>query len=84
MERPNERNYYQHTTTAQSTRVDLDSWRWFAAEKLNKHVSCSYIEAQWVIELEGRRLAASGSFDSALHAAYAMARALAALETVVV
>jgi len=78
---PNKRDYYPQTTTAQSARIDLDSWQWFSSEKLNKRVSCSYIEEQWVIELEGWRLAASGSFDSALHAAYAIARALAALGT---
>jgi hypothetical protein len=57
------------------TRVE----RWYADLMSDRRLACEYDGGRWRIALDGRCLADDDSFECAIHAAYAMARALSAL-----
>ncbi|MGF6933477.1 hypothetical protein OKW41_002616 [Paraburkholderia sp. UCT70] len=60
--------------------ADPKIWRWYADLMDDRRLVCEHDGARWVVAVDGRRLADERAFEAAVHSAYAMARALLALE----
>jgi hypothetical protein len=53
--------------------------RWYAEMADDRRLVCEHEDGGWAVTVDGRRLANTASRESAIDAAYAMTRALAAL-----
>jgi hypothetical protein len=60
--------------------ADPKIWRWYADLMSNRRLACEHDGASWIVAVDGRRLAEESAFESAVFAAYAMTRALVALD----
>jgi hypothetical protein len=54
--------------------------RWSAGLMADHRLACEFDGTHWVIAVDGRRVAKESSFEAAIHSAYAMTRALLALD----
>ncbi|WP_144149111.1 hypothetical protein [Paraburkholderia sp. BCC1884] len=71
-----------HSPEARHNAVLADPriWRWYADLMGNRRLVCEHDGASWIVAVDGRLLAAESAFESAVLAAYAMTRALVALD----
>lgn len=60
--------------------ADPKIWRWYADLTDDRRLVCEHDGARWVVAVDGRRLADESAFEVAVHRAYAMTRALLALD----
>ncbi|MFM0397304.1 hypothetical protein [Paraburkholderia phytofirmans] len=63
-----------------ATIADPKIWRWYADLMDARRLVCEYDGIRWVVEVDGKRRADERAFEAAIHSAYAMTRALMALE----
>ncbi|MGF6574808.1 hypothetical protein ABH945_006936 [Paraburkholderia sp. GAS333] len=56
--------------------------RWSAGLMAERRLVCEFDGTQWVIAVDKRYVARESTFEAALHSAYAMTRALRALDQV--
>jgi hypothetical protein len=63
------------------TIADPKIWRWYADLMADRRLLCEHDGARWVVTVDGRRLADERAFEAAVHSAYAMTRALSALNS---
>jgi hypothetical protein len=61
--------------------ADPKIWRWYADLMADRRLVCEHDGARWVVAVDGRRLADERAFETAVHSAYAMTRALSALNS---
>ncbi|EIF33185.1 hypothetical protein BCh11DRAFT_00949 [Burkholderia sp. Ch1-1] len=54
--------------------------RWYADLMADRRLVCEHDGARWIVAVDGRRLADEHAFEAAVHSAYAMTRALSALD----
>lgn len=60
--------------------ADPKIWRWYADLLSERRLACEHDGTRWVVAVDGRRLADARAFETAVHSAYAMTRALSALD----
>ncbi|MBB3261679.1 hypothetical protein F4827_006575 [Paraburkholderia bannensis] len=60
--------------------ADPKVWRWYADLMHDRRLVCAHDGIRWVVEVDGRRLGEERAFEAAVHRAYAMTRALMALD----
>ncbi|ASW02596.1 hypothetical protein [Paraburkholderia aromaticivorans] len=60
--------------------ADPKVWRWYADLLDDRRLVCEHDGARWVVAVDGRRLADERAFEAAVRSAYAMTRALSALD----
>ncbi|MGF6773724.1 hypothetical protein P3T18_006238 [Paraburkholderia sp. GAS199] len=65
---------------ARAAIADPKIWRWYADLTDDHRLVCEQDGARWIVAVDGRRLADEHAFAAAVHSAYAMTRALSALD----
>ena len=68
------------TLTPAGAFADPKIWRWYADLLDDRRLVCEHDGARWIVAVDGRLLADECAFEAAVHSAYAMTRALAALD----